>query len=139
MIDDTTRPQRVLLAVPLYDDHGDEVLTAQCVRYADACLYDSIRRGEAPIALQLLYPRVLDCSRDAARRAVAENVVAWLAVSERVVLYRDLGVSDAMWGTRQLALAADIPVEHRSIGSAGFERDVHPTPGFLIRAGGARP
>lgn len=84
------------------------------VAYARACLLDSLRRGEAPFAMHLLFPQVLD-DKNAEERAL--GIAAGLAWSERaelVALYVDLGISGGMRLAVEAAERRGIPVEHRS-------------------------
>lgn len=64
--------------------------------YAQACLRDSLSRGEAPIASHLLYPQVLDEHVEAERRWGIEAGLAWMAEADLVVLYEDFGRSRGM-------------------------------------------
>jgi hypothetical protein len=64
--------------------------------YARACLRDSLKRGEAPMASHLLYTGALS-DRDAGERAIGiEAGLAWGRVADATVVYTDLGISDGM-------------------------------------------
>src|SRR5690606_9677942 len=66
------------------------------VRYARACLLDSLRRGEAPIASHLLYPQVLD-DADEEERALGIGVgLIWAKQADAAIFYCDLGFSPGM-------------------------------------------
>lgn len=68
------------------------------VRYARACLADSLKHGEAPIASHLLYtqPGVLDDAIADQRALGIAAGLAWARVAERHVFYTDLGWSHGM-------------------------------------------
>jgi len=108
---------------------GDLKLNLQ---YADACMLDSLRRGEAPFLGHLLYPRVLDDTRDADRTHGIASHCAWLLLAETVIVCTDLGVSDGMLIAVQLAGDHDIPVQYRTLGRDWTEQDprIGSTPGF---------
>src|SRR5574343_305969 len=61
--------------------------------YARACMRDSIRRGEAPLASHLLYdqPGLLDDNDPAARILGIQAGFAWAEHAELVAVYIDLG------------------------------------------------
>lgn len=87
------------------------------VRYARACVRDSLGRGEAPIASHLLYtqPGILD-DTDAVERAWGIDAgLAWRAVAEASVVYIDRGVSKGMEYGIAAAKSAGRVVELRSI------------------------
>jgi hypothetical protein len=68
------------------------------VRYARACLRDSLLRGEAPYASHLLYtqPGVLDDLIPDERNHGINAGFAWRAVAEASIFYEDLGYSKGM-------------------------------------------
>ena len=68
------------------------------VAYARACLADSLRRGEAPIASHLLYtqPGVLDDAVPAERELGIAAGLAWSKVADAAIFYVDLGWSRGM-------------------------------------------
>jgi hypothetical protein len=64
------------------------------VRYARACLLDSLQRGEAPIAPHLLYPQVLDDKDPDQRKLGIEAGLAWSKASlirEGKILFDEAG------------------------------------------------
>ena len=103
--------RRVILESPFAGD------VERNVRYARACLRDSLLRGEAPIASHLLYtqPGVLNDDIAAERQQGIDAGLIWREVADASVVYRDLGVSKG----RQYGIAAaersGIPVEYRSL------------------------
>lgn len=92
----------------------------QNVRYARACVRDSLLRGEAPIASHLLYTQegVLDDNIPRERQHGIDAGLAWRAVAEASVVYTDKGISRGMEYGIAAAKEAGIPVEYRKIGAA---------------------
>ncbi len=88
------------------------------VRYARACVRDSLLRFEAPIASHLLYtqPGVLKDEIPAERNMGISAGLAWRYVAEATVVYTDLGISPGMEHGIWLAEKAELPVERRSLG-----------------------
>lgn len=66
------------------------------VRYARACLLDSLRRGEAPLASHLLYTQVLDDNEPALRQQGMHAGFRWGQFADLVAVYTDLGISSGM-------------------------------------------
>lgn len=91
---------------------GDE---ARNTEYARACLLDSLRRGEAPIASHLLHTQVLDDVRPDERELGIEAGLAWYRVAEKCVIYEDLGISGGMIEGIELAKRYGVLVEFRNI------------------------
>lgn len=87
------------------------------VRYARACLRDSLLRGEAPIASHLLYtqPGVLDDDVPEERKQGIDAGLAWREAAEASVVYQDFGISSGMRYGIKAAEAAGRPVEFRSL------------------------
>jgi hypothetical protein len=85
--------------------------------YARACLADSLRRGEAPIASHLLYtqPGVLDDTVPAERMQGIHAGFAWNQHAEATIVYTDLGISKGMDYGIQAAHAAGRTVEYRAL------------------------
>lgn len=93
---------------------GDVVRNAA---YARACLADSLRRGEAPIASHLLYtqPGVLDDTDPAERALGIEAGLAWGRVADLTAAYTDLGISPGMAQGIARAEAEGRTVERRTL------------------------
>lgn len=89
------------------------------VNYARSCLFDSLWRGEAPMASHLLYTQVLDDLRPAQRVVGMEAGWQWIAKADYVAAYMDLGMSRGMEDGIKRALALNIPVVERLIGFNG--------------------
>ncbi|MDT4868628.1 hypothetical protein FQZ97_1036060 [compost metagenome] len=83
--------------------------------YARACLLDSLRRGEAPIASHLLHTQVLDDMQPDERSLGIEAGVAWYRVATKCVVYSDRGISGGMKMGISRAERHGVAVEYRSI------------------------
>lgn len=81
--------------------------------YARACLLDSLRRGEAPIASHLLHTQVLDDMQPDERTLGIEAGLAWYRVATKCVVYSDRGISAGMKKGLVRAMQHDVPVEYR--------------------------
>ena len=88
---------------------------ARNTEYARACLLDSLRRGEAPIASHLLHTQVLDDMRPDERELGIEAGLAWYRVAEKCVVYEDLGISQGMAKGIDRARQHGVPVEYRRL------------------------
>lgn len=86
------------------------------VAYARACLLDSLRRGEAPLASHLLYPQALSDALPDERQKGMMAGYEWMKAAEAVVLYLDRGVSNGMKTAESYALQFQKPVERRWLG-----------------------
>ncbi len=111
-----TATRRVILESP-YGAKTEELIERN-VRYARACVRDSLLRFEAPIASHLLYtqPGVLKDEIPAERNMGISAGLAWLCVANATVVYTDLGISPGMEHGIKLAKAVGVPVEKRSLG-----------------------
>lgn len=87
------------------------------IRYARACVRDSLLRGEAPIASHLLYTQrgILNDDIPAERQHGIDAGLAWRAVSEGTVVYIDRGISEGMQYGIDKALADGKSVERRNL------------------------
>ncbi|MCV9907037.1 hypothetical protein OIV19_05305 [Brucella sp. HL-2] len=83
--------------------------------YARACLLDSLRRGEAPIASHLLHTQVLDDMQPDERTLGIEAGLAWYRVATKCVVYNDRGISGGMKMGIDRAILHGVAVEYRSI------------------------
>lgn len=103
------RQNRVVMESPYAGD------VEKNVAYARRCLYDCLKRGEAPIASHLLFPGVLDDALPDQRRVGIESGHAWIGVADMVVVYTDLGVSKGMQAAIDLAGFIGTPVVYREL------------------------
>ncbi len=87
------------------------------VRYARACVRDSLMRGEAPIASHLLYtqPEILNDDVHEERDHGINAGLAWLRVADLSAVYTDLEISQGMKFGIAAAEDAGVPVEYRTI------------------------
>lgn len=83
--------------------------------YARACLLDSLRRGEAPIASHLLHTQVLDDMQPDERSLGIEAGLAWYRVATKCVVYTDRGISGGMKMGISRAEQHSVAIEYRSI------------------------
>ena len=83
------------------------------VTYARECLFDSLHRGESPLASHLLYPQVLDDDIAPERHLGISAGHAWISSAHAVVVYADRGISNGMRIGIARAMAHGIPVEYR--------------------------
>lgn len=86
------------------------------VAYAQEALWDSLARGEAPLASHLLYTQVLDDKDPKERELGIEAGLAWMSQAEAVVAYIDHGWSPGM---RAAVKRSTLPI---------IERRLHPRP-----------
>ena len=88
------------------------------LRYARACMRDSIHRGEAPLASHLLYTQegILDDSIPHERERGILAGKAWAELAELTVVYTDFGISSGMQFGIDHALRLGRPVEFRHFG-----------------------
>jgi len=103
--------RRVILESPFAGD------VARNIRYARACVRDSLLRGEAPIASHLLYtqPGVLNDDIPEERQWGINAGLAWRSVADASVVYTDLGISRGMEYGIAAARAAGVSVELRTL------------------------
>jgi hypothetical protein len=87
------------------------------VRYARACLRDSLLHGEAPIASHLLYTQegVLDDNIPSERALGISAGLAWRQAAEATAVYYDRGISKGMAFGIEDANESVRPVEFRSL------------------------
>jgi len=121
--------KRVIIESPYTAD--TEWKIADNIRYAQKCVADSIRRGEAPIASHLLYtqPGILNDSIPCERVMGISAGLAWTKKADLVAVYTDLGISSGMLLGINEANRFGIPVEYREIGKMSDENKLtlHPT------------
>lgn len=112
---------RVIIESPYAGtSHWALVRWLQCrrnIRYARACVRDSLGRGEAPIASHLLYtqPGILKDHVQEERRWGIAAGLAWREVAQKTVVYEDYGVTQGMRFGMAAAREAGVEVEFRKI------------------------
>jgi hypothetical protein len=122
---------RVCIESPLRGDYERNI------RYADACMLDSLQRGEAPFLGHLQLPRVLNDAVDVDRDRGIACHVAWMLASQLVAAYTDLGITPGMMLALNRAEQMCIPREFRSLGEGWEKRFAaarRPTTEFLFAA-----
>ena len=108
--------QRKLVIVESPYSSEDPTMIARHVWYAKQCLLDSLHRGEAAFAGQLLYPQVLD-DRVALDHDIGYSAhLSWLVAAELVAIYADYGISPGMQAAINTAKIKMIRVEYRLLG-----------------------
>jgi hypothetical protein len=87
------------------------------IKYARACVRDSLSRGEAPIASHLLYTQdgVLDDDVPEERQWGIDAGLAWKKVADKSVVYTDRGISRGMEYGIKAAKNAGLPIEFRNL------------------------
>ena len=90
----------------------------QNIKYARACLKDSLSRGEAPLASHLLYTQdgVLNDGIKAERMKGINAGLAWLEFADIHVFYIDYGMSKGMEYARGFSMGSGVQLEFRKIG-----------------------
>lgn len=89
---------------------------ARNVAYAQACLLDSLRRGEAPTGSHLLYPQALSDALPEERQLGMKAGYEWMKVADAVIFYLDLGVSSGMNTAEAMAIMYQKPMWRRWLG-----------------------
>jgi hypothetical protein len=75
-------------------------------RYLEACIFDSLKRGEAPFASHGFYTRWLKDSEPAEREAGMACGRAWAENADVIVFYVDYGMSPGMLEMLEQMLSA---------------------------------
>jgi len=88
--------KKVIIETPYRAETKKEI--KENIRYARACVKDSLDRGEAPIASHLLYTQggILRDEIKAERNLGIKAGLAWLEDAELHVFYIDRGFSEGM-------------------------------------------
>ena len=85
------------------------------VAYAERCLIDSLVRGEAPIAGHMLYTQALNDDVSTDRDLGIAAHMAWIRRADKLVVYRDNGVTDGMAKAIKHAMIIGMEIEYREI------------------------
>lgn len=83
--------------------------------YLDACIRDSIERGESPYASHRIIPGALDDSIPAERDKGIRAGYAWWKHAAAIVFYVDHGISEGMHKALQRAKTMQLTVEVRKL------------------------
>lgn len=89
------------------------------VKFARACMRDSLGRGEAPFASHLLYTQedILDDDIPKERRWGIKAGFAWGSKAEKTVVYTNLGISEGMKKGIRRATKEEREIEYRELDS----------------------
>ena len=95
---------------------GDEETN---IRFARACMRDSLSRGESPFAMHLLYTQdgILKDDIPEERELGIEAGLAWCRYASKTVVYTDLGISPGMELGIQRAREEGREIEYRKLDS----------------------
>lgn len=93
------------------------------IEYARKCIVDSLKRGEAPFAMHLLYPQVLDDHNGEERALGIGCGLAWSCAAQKVIFYCDCGISRGMCIAYKRALELGQVVEVRFLTVGCGEED----------------
>lgn len=85
------------------------------IRYARACVRDSLLRGESPIASHLLYTQngILDDDIEEERKLGIDAGLSWHTVMDKHVFYIDYGYSKGMLYAKKKSEDMNIQIEER--------------------------
>ena len=122
------RPRRVILESPFNGPCPRHVrhdpscracksVRVNCLLYLDRAMRDSIHRGEAPFASQVMYPPFLDEDVPAERELGINLGHAWLGSCDALVVYADGpgGITRGMLERIQTAERMGVTVETRRL------------------------
>lgn len=87
------------------------------IRFARACMRDSLRRGEAPLASHLLYTQegILDDSISGERSLGIRAGLAWGKYAAKTVVYTNLGITTGMKKGIRCAELEGREIEYRKL------------------------
>lgn len=122
--------KRVIIESPYGGTPG---VVARNIRYARACLRDSLLRKETPFASHLLYTQdgVLDDTDSGERSMGIIAGFSWRSVAELTAVYTDLGMTQGMKEGIKDAEVKGMPVQYRELGEGW---DIFYCWGFLERS-----
>jgi len=108
-----TAPKLVIVESPYKATHEQGL--ALNIKYAQLCLLDCLRTGEAPYASHLLYTleHVLSDAIPEQRLKGIRAGFAWKRVADVTAFYLDLGMSEGMKSARELCEQLNLPHEFR--------------------------
>ena len=95
----------------------DEQQQRENIEYRDACILDSLHRGEAPFASHRMYTGVLNDQVRAERSLGMMCGVMWGEKADYIAVYDDRGVSDGMKRGIEKWETLEIPIVYRSLGA----------------------
>ena len=109
--------KNVILESPFAGD------VARNIKYARACVRDSLLRGEAPIASHLLYTQegILNDDIASKRQHGIDAGLSWRHASQGTVVYTDFGMSRGMQYGIDAATASGKTVDYRTLPATVLE------------------
>jgi hypothetical protein len=109
----------VIIESPLQGDYERNI------KYARACVRDSLLRGESPLASHLLYnqPGILDDTNPEERRIGILAGLEWSDVADFKAVYTDLGISPGMKLGIDKAQRNAMRIEYRTLGGKEWETE----------------
>ena len=95
------------------------------IKYARACMRDSLKRGESPFAMHLLYTQdgILNDDIPEERNLGIEAGLAWGRSARKTVVYTNLGVTPGMELGIQRAREEGRDIEYRELDSWPLDLD----------------
>lgn len=88
---------------------------AKNLDYLEACMLDSLSRGEAPFASHLMYTVILDDNNERQRSQGITAGSAFRKTCDIVAVYNNLGISPGMVAGIEESKALGIDVEYRRL------------------------
>ncbi|MEK7072704.1 MAG: hypothetical protein AAB969_03985 [Patescibacteria group bacterium] len=113
----------VLVESPFAGDNLIDIV--KNIRYARACLHDSLLRGEYPFASHLLYTQtgVLRDNVPDERQLGIKAGLAWGRLAQKTVVYTDLVITGGMTLGLARANEAGLPIEFSTL--SNFQDIIH--------------
>jgi len=85
------------------------------IAYAQQCMGDSLKRGEAPFASHLLYTQILDDTIPQQRMMGMQRAFEWYRCADLMAVYTDRGISSGMQKGMEIAENLGIKTEYRKL------------------------
>ena len=85
------------------------------IAYAQQCMGDSLKRGEAPFASHLLYTQILDDTIPQQRMMGMQRAFEWYRCADLMAVYTDKGISSGMQKGMEIAEEFGIKIEYRRL------------------------
>ena len=85
------------------------------IAYAQQCMGDSLKRGEAPFASHLLYTQILDDTIPQQRMMGMQRAFEWYRCADLMAVYTDRGISSGMQKGMEVAEKLQIKIEYRKL------------------------
>ena len=116
MVENKERARKMTLVV-IESPYAGDIETN--VKFARACMRDSLSMGEAPIASHLLYTQegILRDDVPEERNWGIEAGLAWGRKSSKTVVYTNLGITEGMKKGIQRAVDEGREIEYRKLDS----------------------